>query len=377
MNIARRPGLTGSAITLGVALALAVLVTSSTPVHADSHPDLLVLGVDVSDGSPETGEKFWLGMTVTNDGDGESAATTLRYKRSTDSKISTSDTTIGTEAIRALVRPQGNFEAIRLTAPSSPGTYYYGGCVDAVAGESDTSNNCSSSVRVTVMQADTTDTDGSDTEGSDTDSSTRADPTSPAAPTTPAGVIGMTSAATASELPGNRLRIQRHDLPEVALELGIGSISADGKTVQVAGVIRDVDVGQTYLVVRRESDGRIVRRWVPPYSPLVDQIPWAVVNSQFTVPVGVVGAIPLDDQLPEPNMLVRRFDGVDDRIFGYDADLQQWRHVPDIPAFQALDFYWCNVTAADAAFFAQITPGPAYPASQTPARDDYPNCLTS
>ena len=68
----------------------------------------------------------------------------------------------------------------------------------------------------------------------------------------------------------------------------------------IAGVIRDKTLGQTYLIVRRESDGRIVRRWVPPYSPLVYQIPWPIVNTQFTVPVGVVAAIPLDDQCPEP-----------------------------------------------------------------------------
>ena len=337
MNIARRIGLTRSAIALAVALALAVLVTSSTPVHADSHPDLLVLGVDVTDSSPETGEKFRLGMTVTNDGDGESAATTLRYKRSTDSKISTSDTTIGTEAIRALVRPQGNFESIRLTAPSSPGTYYYGGCVDAVAGETDTSNNCSSSVRVTVMQADTPPTPPS--------------PPAPAAPPAPAPtpaptpqptVVGATPSATATELLDNRLYIQRHDDPDASLELAVGSISADCATVVMAGVIRAHPLGQTYVVVRRESDGQIVRRWVPPYSPLVYQIPWPIVNTQYTVPVGVVAAIPLDDQCPQPNLLARRFDGGDDRIFGYDADLQQWRHVPDIPTFQALGFYWCK-----------------------------------
>ena len=36
------------------------------------------------------------------------------------------------------------------TAPSAAGTYYYGACVDAVTDESDTTNNCSSSVQVTV-----------------------------------------------------------------------------------------------------------------------------------------------------------------------------------------------------------------------------------
>ena len=201
-------------------------------------------------------------------------------------------------------------------------------------------------------------------------------PAAPPAPVAAPGVVGSTPAATATEQPGNILRIQRHDVPDAVLELGIGSISADGMTVVMAGVIRDATLGQTYLIVRRESDGRIVRRWVSPDSPFVYQIPWAVVNSQFTVPVGVVGAIPLDDQFPPPNLLVRRFDGGDDRIFAYDANLQQWRHVPDIATFQALGFYWCNVTAADAGFFERITRGSPHPVSDSPARSDYPNCLT-
>ena len=165
-------------------------------------------------------------------------------------------------------------------------------------------------------------------------------------------------------------------MPGAAFELAIGSVSADCASVALAGVIRDETLGQTYLVVRRQSDGRIVRRWVPPYSPFVYQIPWAIVNTQYTVPVQVVAAIPLDDQCPEPNMLIRRFDGGDDRILAYDATLRQWRHVPDIATFQALGFYWCNVTAADAAVFARITQGPPYPASAIPPRADYPNCLT-
>ena len=44
-------------------------------------------------------------------------------------------------------------ESIDLTAPDTPGTYYYGACVDSVSGESDTTNNCSSGVAVTVSAA--------------------------------------------------------------------------------------------------------------------------------------------------------------------------------------------------------------------------------
>ena len=43
-------------------------------------------------------------------------------------------------------------EDIALTLQSSVGTYYYGACVETVAGELDTTNNCSGSVAITVQQ---------------------------------------------------------------------------------------------------------------------------------------------------------------------------------------------------------------------------------
>ena len=135
-------------------------------------------------------------------------------------------------------------------------------------------------------------------------------------------------------------------------------------------------MGQTYAVVRREGDGQVVRRWIAPDSPLVYAVPWASVNTQYTFPVQVILAIPLDEQYPWPNMLTRRFDGGDDRILAYDAELGQWRHVPDEGTFQALGYYWCNVTAADAGFFGRITLGPPYPSSGVPPRADYPVCQT-
>ena len=105
----------------------------------------------VSDNSPTTGATFTLSATVQNDGDGPSAATTLRYYRSPDATITTSDTEVGTDAVGALSAGATSAESISLTAPSSAGTYYYGACVDAVTGESDTTNNCSSAVSVDVQ----------------------------------------------------------------------------------------------------------------------------------------------------------------------------------------------------------------------------------
>ncbi len=113
-------------------------------------PDLVVGSPSVSNSSPVTGASFTLSATVSNDGDGGSAATTLRYYRSTDATITTGDTEVGTDAVGTLAASGTSDESIDLTAPSSAGTYYYGACVDDVTGESDTSNNCSSAVTVTV-----------------------------------------------------------------------------------------------------------------------------------------------------------------------------------------------------------------------------------
>ena len=115
-----------------------------------STPDLVVGSPSVDDDSPETGGSFTLSATVSNDGDGGSAATTLRYYRSADATISGTDTQVGTDAVGALAASATSDESIDLTAPASVGTYYYGACVDAVTGESDTSNNCSSAVTIAV-----------------------------------------------------------------------------------------------------------------------------------------------------------------------------------------------------------------------------------
>ncbi len=113
-------------------------------------PDLVVGSPSVSDSSPDAGASLTLRATVRNTGDSRSAATTLRYYRSSDSTISSSDTAVGTDTVSALATSGTSAESISLTAPSQAGAYYYGACVDTVTGESDTANNCSSGVRVTV-----------------------------------------------------------------------------------------------------------------------------------------------------------------------------------------------------------------------------------
>ena len=108
----------------------------------------------VSDSSPtmDPEEEFTFSTTVRNVGDGDAAATTLRYYLSTDATISTSDTEIGTDTVAELAVSASSDESVTLNAPMTAGTYYYGACVGVVAGESDTTNNCSSSVAVTVVE---------------------------------------------------------------------------------------------------------------------------------------------------------------------------------------------------------------------------------
>ena len=123
-------------------------------VREPDHPDLTAVSPSVSDNSPAPGASFTLSATVQNDGNGESAATTLRYYRSTDATITTSDTEVGTDAVAGLAASGSDRQSVELAAPSAPGTYHYGACVDAVAGESDTANNCSTSMQVTVREPD-------------------------------------------------------------------------------------------------------------------------------------------------------------------------------------------------------------------------------
>ena len=118
--------------------------------HRDAAPDLVVEPPTVSDSNPAAGASFTLSAMVRNSGGSAAAATTLTYYRSTDDTISASDTSVGTDAVDALGAGASSDESIGLTAPATDGTYYYGACLDTVSDESDTTNNCSTAVRVTV-----------------------------------------------------------------------------------------------------------------------------------------------------------------------------------------------------------------------------------
>ena len=123
-------------------------------VGAAPTPDLVVGSPTVDASAPVAGERFTLSAVVRNLGDGRSAFTTLRYYQSVDATITTGDTEVGTDAVFGLDAQESGDESISVTAPSTPGTYYYGACVDSLSDESDTTNNCSTAVTVTVAALD-------------------------------------------------------------------------------------------------------------------------------------------------------------------------------------------------------------------------------
>ena len=129
-----------------------VTVTVAEP---EPQPDLVVDSFTITLGptlETSPGALVKLNQRVANVGDAASAATTVRYYRSTDATITTSDTQVSTDAVPELAASSRSVEAENERLPTAPGTYYYGACVDAVAGESNTANNCSRSVKVTVPE---------------------------------------------------------------------------------------------------------------------------------------------------------------------------------------------------------------------------------
>ena len=105
----------------------------------------------------KSGETFQVNARVWNKGRAVSSATTLRYFLSTDKMISSEeDTEVDSTRVdplsgRGATSSRRRMDILRtLTAPDTPGIHYYGVCIDAVEGESNTSNNCSEAIRITV-----------------------------------------------------------------------------------------------------------------------------------------------------------------------------------------------------------------------------------
>ena len=113
-------------------------------------PDLEVDPLTVSDSDLMADQHLALSVVVRNRGDGPSSPTTLRYYRSTDATVTADDAEVGRDHVSRLSVSGSSAESVFTRAPSAPGTYHYGVCVDPASGETNTTNNCSNGVAVTV-----------------------------------------------------------------------------------------------------------------------------------------------------------------------------------------------------------------------------------
>ena len=113
-------------------------------------PDLATGGFSAAPTTVTAGQPIGMAVSITNQGRAQSDSTTVRYYRSSDATITASDVEVGMQAVTPLAPSEIAFSSVAVRAPASAGTYHYGACVDAVTNESDTSNNCSASVAVTV-----------------------------------------------------------------------------------------------------------------------------------------------------------------------------------------------------------------------------------
>jgi hypothetical protein len=127
-----------------------VIFSDSFEYDPTPHPDLVVINPGVNNPDLTPNQAYTIGVTARNQGEGASVETVLRYYLSDDSEIATDDTPLETDAIPGLAPDAESAQSLDTTAPVDIGTWWVGACVDAVEGESDTDNQCSTAVQIVV-----------------------------------------------------------------------------------------------------------------------------------------------------------------------------------------------------------------------------------
>lgn len=116
------------------------------PTQTQRVPDLQMSVGEGQFGSVAPGSTFEVAVVVENAGSVQTAPTNIRWLRSDSSTIAATDTRQGSTPVNRLNGGQYVSETFTFTAPTENGVYYYGACVDGVTGETNTRNNCDSSV---------------------------------------------------------------------------------------------------------------------------------------------------------------------------------------------------------------------------------------
>ncbi|MYD95802.1 MAG: hypothetical protein F4X98_00260 [Gammaproteobacteria bacterium] len=112
-------------------------------------PDLAITPV-LTDRSWDAGQDVTIVAAVTNQGRIDSGAATATYYRSTDPVIDTDDTALDSFEVDTLSAKETDTHVFATTAPDEHGRFYYGLCIGVVDGETDTTNNCSVGLAVSV-----------------------------------------------------------------------------------------------------------------------------------------------------------------------------------------------------------------------------------
>jgi len=134
----------------GLAFA-AIIFPASSSIAADLQIGLV--NMSPSDGILVPGQSFYYAVMATSTGEPALAegTTSIHYYISDNAFITAGDTvlhpptTINTDDI-----PTGY--GVDVTAPSTPGTYYVGACIDLVPDDSDPNNNCTLGREITEIK---------------------------------------------------------------------------------------------------------------------------------------------------------------------------------------------------------------------------------
>lgn len=149
----RSPGNTRVTVTARDPSGLSATQRVSVSVSSAAAPDLVFSRVNPQAITVAPGSSGDVAFTIRNAGDAPSEPTESRAHLSNDATITTSDRVISPAFSVPRLAPGATATldlTINVGATTPPGTAYVGMCADPLSNESDTGNNCSSAVTLTV-----------------------------------------------------------------------------------------------------------------------------------------------------------------------------------------------------------------------------------
>ena len=119
--------------------------TPAVKVTVKAKYELAIESFQVSSNRLALGESFKISVSVRNRGEEKALPTTVRYYRSTDETVTDDDTEVRKTDMSSLAPDATSDASLTLTAPKTPGIYYYGACIGSA-------NTCTPTVKITVVK---------------------------------------------------------------------------------------------------------------------------------------------------------------------------------------------------------------------------------